>query len=102
MRCGDGESIARRSIQNGASLIIAVGGDGTLNEVVNGFYQNGSLINPDCEFGIINCGSGAGFANSIGLPESPELQLELIRSSDSRWINLGKVQFQRHDNDKQP
>lgn len=90
---GEAGMITRRSIMEGAKLIIAVGGDGTLHEVVNGFYQNGILVNENCELGIINCGSGAGFANSIGLPESAESQIEVILNSSGWWANLGRISW---------
>jgi len=52
---------------DGASMIIAVGGDGTINEVVNGFFLEGEPLNPLCELGIINCGTGGGFARTLNI-----------------------------------
>ncbi|MDO8731677.1 MAG: diacylglycerol kinase family protein, partial [Actinomycetota bacterium] len=44
------------------------GGDGTLNEVVNGFFAGGEMINPAARLGIACCGTGADFVRSVGLP----------------------------------
>lgn len=45
----DATRLTQRILQEGYTHIIAVGGDGTMNEVVNGFFLNGQLINPDAE-----------------------------------------------------
>jgi diacylglycerol kinase (ATP) len=86
-------TITREAIINGTHLIIAVGGDGTINEVANGFFNEGNAINPDCELGIINCGTGRGFANSINLPESIEKQVELIFQPRNTFIDLGQITY---------
>ena len=48
------------AIARGCNLVIAVGGDGTIHEVVNGFFANGHPINPDCQLGVISSGTGNG------------------------------------------
>ncbi|MBF8249332.1 MAG: hypothetical protein HW374_2132 [Bacteroidetes bacterium] len=84
---------ANKAVLNGCELILAVGGDGTLQEVVNGFFANGHLVNPRCHLGFINSGTGQGFAQSVGLPQSWEDQIELIRNSNSRMVDVGRVSF---------
>jgi diacylglycerol kinase (ATP) len=84
-------TITRQAIIKGTELIIAAGGDGTINEVTNGFFNEGISINPDCELGIINCGTGRGFANSINLPETIEKQIEVISQACSTHIDLGQI-----------
>ncbi len=90
-RPGDATVSARRAIADGARLIIAVGGDGTIQETVNGFFNSRGLLNPSCELGILDCGSGSGLAQSLGLPPSPEQQLDLISRQSSCAIDLGRV-----------
>jgi len=48
-------------------LIVAVGGDGTFNEVANGFFEDGKLLNPDCVFGVIPGGTGSDFIKTAGI-----------------------------------
>lgn len=84
---------AKKALLNGCELILAVGGDGTLQEVVNGFFANGHLVNPRCQLGFISSGTGQGFAQSVGLPQSSEDQIELIRNSNSRMVDVGRVSF---------
>ncbi len=85
--------ITRDAIKKGFLIIVAVGGDGTINEVANGFMEEGRSINPLCELGIISCGTGRGFSNSMNLPEDLDRQLEIIRKPGFREIDLGLVKF---------
>ncbi|MBK9017774.1 MAG: diacylglycerol kinase family lipid kinase [Saprospiraceae bacterium] len=89
---GDAVQLAQKSILNGAELIIIVGGDGTINEVVNGLF-NENHQNPSCELGILNCGSGGGFAQSLGLPTKISEQLDVACQGISKPIDVGEVIF---------
>jgi len=89
----DATRAAAEAVRNGSCLVVAIGGDGTIQEVVNGMFANGHLVNPDCRLGIVNCGTGHGFAQSLGLPPSLHKQIELLRNGDCRAIDLGKVTF---------
>lgn len=95
MTCGplDATSSTSKALRNGARLVVAIGGDGTIQEVVNGMFSNGHLIDPECRLGIINCGTGHGFAQSLGLPSSIEAQMDLLTAGDCRAIDLGRVSF---------
>lgn len=63
---GDGTALARMALLEGANKIIAVGGDGTVNEVAR------ALTGTDIPLGIIPYGSGNGLANHLKLPRNPE------------------------------
>ncbi len=86
-------NIAREAIINGAEKIIAVGGDGTINEVVNGFFENGRQLNPLCELGIVSCGTGRGFANSLRLPAETDLQISILGKPGFRIIDIARVSY---------
>ncbi len=96
----DAENISRNSIKNGADLIIGVGGDGTLNEILNGFFENGRMINKNCRLGIISSGSGEGFSRSLGLPKNLSEQVEIIKNGSTNLIDIGKVIFSRPDKER--
>ncbi len=89
-RPGDAVAKTRHAIASGRDLLIAVGGDGTIREVVNGFYTDGKMVNPDCALAVINSGTGQGFAQSIGLPKDIRGQFEVIKQ-----INVGKTDLGR-------
>lgn len=70
--------ITKNLCENGATDVIAVGGDGTANEVLNGL--NVSTTN----FGIIPCGSGNDFAATVGIPKNTEKALDIILSGKTK------------------
>jgi YegS/Rv2252/BmrU family lipid kinase len=92
-RPGEATKSVRWAITAGARLIVAVGGDGTLQEVVNGFFSEGAPLSPDCRLGIVNAGTGAGFAQSFGLPADLEAQAALIAHGQARRIDIGRAVY---------
>lgn len=84
---GAAEELALKAAREGASAIVAVGGDGTLHEVVNG------LIGLDRvpAVGVIPCGTGNDFARSTGLPRSPRRALEVCRTGYTRRVDVGTI-----------
>ena len=46
--------VTRKALHDGHTLIVSIGGDGTANDVVNGFFDGGSVINPDAVFGLLS------------------------------------------------
>jgi diacylglycerol kinase (ATP) len=89
----DATIITRRAILEGASMIIALGGDGTVNEVVNGFFSEGKPLNPLCELGIINCGTGGGFVRTLNFPLRAEQQIEQLLNPGNRVLDLGQISY---------
>ena len=89
----DAKNITRKAILDGASMIIAVGGDGTINEVVNGFFINSKPLNPLCELGIISCGTGNGYARTLNNPTSLKQQIELMLRPGYCEMDLGCITF---------
>ncbi|MBK8504159.1 MAG: acylglycerol kinase family protein [Saprospiraceae bacterium] len=77
---GDAIRIVREAISSGGKLIVASGGDGTINEVVNGFFRERKLISQNCILGIINRGTGQGVAQSLRLPSTLKSQFQLLQS----------------------
>ena len=88
---GDAIKLAHEAMTNQAQLLIAIGGDGTINEVVNGIFEH--TLTPSCELGIINCGSGGGLAQSLGLPAQVIDQIDLICSSPGKPLDIGLLKY---------
>ncbi len=93
----DATIITGEAIKNGCQVVVAVGGDGTINEIVNGFFENGTLINPDAKLGIISFGTGQGFAQSFGLPTNLPGQIKVIKDGITKSVDVGKIYFERND-----
>ncbi len=88
---------AREAIKNGYETIVSVGGDGTLNEVINGFFDNGVKINQSAKLGIIPGGTGGDFIRTLGYPKDYIEACKVIARGQSQLIDLGKVDFFDHD-----
>jgi len=86
-------SSAREAVSAGSELVIAVGGDGTIQETVNGLFSRGRPINPDCQLGIINSGTGCGFLKSLDFPPDLDGQCRVIAQGWTRLIDIGRAVF---------
>jgi diacylglycerol kinase family enzyme len=96
----DATTITRKAITKGCDTVIAVGGDGTVNQVLNGFYNNGISINSDIKLGIISCGTGQGFSQSLGLPTDLSSQIKVIRENHIKSVDIGKITFEDNNSPK--
>lgn len=90
-RKGDAEKWARRALLSKADMIIVAGGDGTLNEVVNGLRTRTRRL----PIAILPRGTGNDFARTLGLPSTLEENIELIRARKTRAIDLVRVHGKR-------
>ena len=81
---GDAVTYVREQV-SGADLVVACGGDGTLNEVISGL-QLGGLSVP---VGYLPCGSTNDFANGLGIPTAPMKACEAILAGSPRTLDVG-------------
>ncbi len=75
---GHATELARTAVHEGHELVVAVGGDGTMNEVAQG------LIDTPATLGLLPCGSGNGLARHLGIPRSVFGALRLVSGIDAR------------------
>lgn len=92
---GDATRYAKLACEKGKSWVVAVGGDGTVHEVVNGLMQADAKGN--AVLGIISMGSGDDFVKTLGLPKDPFEALEVLREKKSQAIDLIQVSYVNHD-----
>ena len=85
--------LARRAIDNGAELVIAVGGDGSVNEVVNGFFRDGKPIGEGVRLGYIPFGTGGDLQRCLKLPTEPEAAAAALASGASRSLDLARARL---------
>jgi YegS/Rv2252/BmrU family lipid kinase len=86
---GQSRELAKDAAKAGHDLVIAYGGDGTLNQVVNGVMAAGHR---ETIVGVLPGGTANVWAHEIGLPEDPLKAALFLVNSDSRWVDLGHVQ----------
>ncbi len=94
---GDATRIARSHLLDGAEVIVCVGGDGTLNEVVNGFMDEDGPIRKDAILGFIPKGTGCDFVRTTAIPRGIEESLDTIRCCHSCLIDIGRLRYRSHD-----
>jgi diacylglycerol kinase (ATP) len=90
-RSGHGIELARQAIHDGCEVIVAAGGDGTVNEVVNGLMQArqaGSSVPP---LGVLCVGRGNDFSGSMGIPADLESGVKTLLASERRIVDIGRV-----------
>jgi len=80
---GNATVLAKEMVDQGFSLVVAVGGDGTINEVAK------SLIHTNVALGIVPCGSGNGLARHLGIPLKTELAIDLLNHYKVAEIDYG-------------
>lgn len=89
---GEGTVLTRQALKN-YSRILAVGGDGTLNEVVNGFFEDQHLINSEASLGILSHGTGGDFLRSVNQERGISSFLEVLRRQRITPMDCGYVSY---------
>lgn len=99
-RPGHAEVLARESALSGRELVVAVGGDGTLSEVVNGVLTAFSDRPPVTAVGLIAQGTGGDFRRSLGIGRSPEACLERLAVGADRLVDVVRLDCRGPDGDE--
>src|SRR5574344_41087 len=82
---GHAVDLAKEAADNGADVVVAIGGDGTVNEIAR------SLIHTNTTLGIIPCGSGNGLARHLGIPMEIKGAVDIINNGETVCIDYGKI-----------
>lgn len=80
-RIHHGTEIAQEAVEKGYDCVVAVGGDGSVNDVVQGIKDSGVTM------GIIPCGSGNGLARSLKIPLTPARAVQLLNGQHEQYID---------------
>lgn len=86
---GDAEDAARRAVADGCGLIVAGGGDGTLNGVINGAADGDGLSR--VTLGLVPLGTGNDFAAALGIPADVEGAIAVLLAGHTHAVDLGSV-----------
>jgi YegS/Rv2252/BmrU family lipid kinase len=89
--------IAQRNVLGSRPVVVAVGGDGTLNEVVNGFFRNGAPIPTSTKLAMVPLGTGGDFRRTLRLPLDTRQAVDILRSGMVRRLDAGCVTFTKED-----
>lgn len=94
----DATRLVREGLQRGMAGVAVVGGDGTLNEAVNGFFHpDGTAVAPDAWLGPLPCGTGGDFRRTLGVSRRIEPMVTRMMWARPRRIDVGWLRFVDHD-----
>ncbi len=89
--------IAQRNVLASRPVVVAVGGDGTLNEVVNGFFRNSAPIPTSTKLAMVPVGTGGDFRRTLRIPLDTKQAVEILRSGMVRRLDAGCVTYTTDD-----
>ena len=96
-RRGEAIELAHEALRNRYDLIIAVGGDGTANEIVNGFYRDGRLTQPAARLGFIPIGTGGDLQRTLQVPLDAEQAVQVLADGCPFEIDIGRARLTGYD-----
>ncbi|HWN67605.1 MAG TPA: diacylglycerol kinase family protein, partial [Haliangium sp.] len=96
-RPGHAPSLVREALRAGCERVLAVGGDGTISEVVNGFFEDGKPIAPRAALCVVPFGTGGDFRRTVGLPRSFGEAARALAGGKVRTIDVGTLEHRAHD-----
>jgi YegS/Rv2252/BmrU family lipid kinase len=90
----DATRIVREALREGAAGVAVVGGDGTLNEAVNGFFdEGGAPIAPDAWLGPLPCGTGGDHRRTLGISRRIDPMVTRMLWARPRRVDVGRLTF---------
>lgn len=90
---GHATTLAREALAAGDRFLVAVGGDGTINEVLNGMIEDDRLVADDSILGVVSAGSGSDFVKTFGLPDGVITAVRHLLTERAYPIDVGKVTY---------
>ena len=99
-RAGEATEVAREALKRGMTRVIAVGGDGTLSEVVNGYFDDsGRAINSSAAVGLLPSGTGSDFRRSLGMSGRRD-SIRLVTDAETRLLDVARAEFESPERTK--
>lgn len=90
---GQATQLAKESVQTGTDYVVAIGGDGTTNEVINGFLQADAEKRKNVIVGLIPFGTGNDYSRTVNLKSSVKYLHKLIIDNKIKPVDIGEVYF---------
>jgi len=94
-RSGHAIELAEQAVYDGFDIVVAVGGDGTNNEVVNGL-MNAASKGKEAVMGTFSAGSGSDFTYNVGAPKDLKEACLKIKEGRTRRVDIGKFKTDKH------
>ncbi len=97
---GHATELVRQAIQEGYRHFLAVGGDGTNNEAINGIFSQKAVASTELHYALLPIGTGNDRIKAHGIPRQPAAVLAMLRRGQYRYQDVGWVSYHR-DGQKQ-
>jgi YegS/Rv2252/BmrU family lipid kinase len=95
---GAATRLTREALRAGYDVVLSLGGDGTHNEVVNGFFdEQGAALRPEAAMGILPFGTGGDFRKTLGLSGDLEEAARRVLEGAPKPCDVGRLSFVGHD-----
>ncbi|OGO30897.1 MAG: hypothetical protein A2Z29_01440 [Chloroflexi bacterium RBG_16_56_11] len=88
---GHATELAKEAARRGYETVVSVGGDGTVNEIVNGLHTAGD--SRDTRLGIISTGTGSDYIRTLGIPRRCEEACRRLIAAKHRAVDLGVAEY---------
>ncbi|HEY4941927.1 MAG TPA: diacylglycerol kinase family protein [Rhizomicrobium sp.] len=88
---GEATELVRQALGEGHQEIVAIGGDGTINEAVNGMFSADGPLNPDAVFAFVTSGTGGDFRKTFGIEAGHEAAIARLKTASVRTCDVGRV-----------
>lgn len=89
----DAYLLSKNANEKRYEVVVAIGGDGTINKVISGFYSMGGKRISNSKLGVIHTGTSPDFCKSYGIPTKPEKALEALLKGFSIKISVVKIDY---------
>jgi diacylglycerol kinase family enzyme len=92
-RKGHAITLSQEAIDSGYRKILCVGGDGTLNEIVNGAFNQKTCQTKDITLGLIPVGTGNDWGRMFGIPLNYEGAVQIIKEEKTMLHDIGRIDY---------
>ncbi|SHI91861.1 diacylglycerol/lipid kinase family protein [Lutispora thermophila] len=89
--------LTQEALKAGYKTILSVGGDGTMNEVLNGFFYEGMLINENASLSIFSRGTGCDTIRTIGIDKDVDSIIEVLKFGKIKLVDVGIAEFIQYE-----
>jgi YegS/Rv2252/BmrU family lipid kinase len=96
-RAGHARELARGVAKNGTRLVVAIGGDGTISETIDGLLDGNGAVPDGVEFGLVAIGTGNDYRRSLGLADDFLADIARLGGARERALDVGRVTYLGHD-----
>jgi YegS/Rv2252/BmrU family lipid kinase len=96
----DATRLCREALTGGADVVVAIGGDGTIHEVANGFFtESGAALRPGAALGVLPFGTGGDFRKTVNIPADLAAAAAILKAGATRTIDVGHLTYRKAGRD---